>query len=119
MQMRGIRGATTVMENTKDEISKATQELLQHMVQKNNIVLDSICAIFFTVTSDLNANFPATAARELGWVSIPFLCSTEIPVPGSLAKCIRILILLNTDQEQAEIHHIYLNNAQKLRPDLQ
>lgn len=115
--MRGIRGAITVSENSKPEILSATQELLQKMIQQNTLDISEIASIFFTVTEDLDAEFPAAAARELGFEDTPLLCAREIPVPGSLPKCIRVLIHYNTNKSQKEIKHVYLKQAVTLRPD--
>jgi len=117
--LRGIRGATTVERNEASEILAATRELLQLMAEENGLDLDDIASAIFTVTPDLNAAFPAEAARELpGWQSVPLFCATEINVPGSLKKCIRVLLHVNTERSQQEIKHIYLRNARQLRPDL-
>lgn len=116
--MRGVRGATTVVNNTKKEILQATTELLQAVVARNNIQVEDIVSILFTVTSDLNAEFPARAAREMGWTFVPVICAREIEVPGSLPRCIRILMHINTDRSQNEIVHVYLNEAVRLRTDL-
>jgi chorismate mutase len=118
MPVRGIRGATTVTLNFEEEILQATRTLLEEMVAANGVEPDDLAAAYFTVTGDLNAAFPARAARELGWVHLPMLNGTEIPVPGSLKRCIRILLWWNTDRPAAQIHHIYQANAVVLRPDL-
>ena len=118
MIVRGIRGATTVAHNDEQEILGATEELLQKMSSDNNLDTELIAAVVFSVTEDLNAAFPAAAARQLGWNTVPLFCTTEIPVPSGLPLCIRILILYNTDKNQKDIKHAYLNNAKKLRPDL-
>ena len=89
------------------------------MIAKNRLNVDDICSIFFTVTADLNQEFPASSARKIGLTGTPLLCMTEIPVPGSLEKCLRILIHVNTDKSQKEMKHSYLGGAQKLRPDLE
>ncbi|MFA5839065.1 MAG: chorismate mutase [Candidatus Margulisiibacteriota bacterium] len=115
MKIRGVRGATTVQYNQREEIIVATKELLLEVVKVNAISIDDIASIFFTVTKDLDAEFPAVAARELGWNDVPLLDATEIPVSGSLAKCIRVLIHLNTDKSQKEIKHVYLKEAVNLR----
>jgi chorismate mutase len=115
MNMRGIRGATCVKGNQKTEIVEATKELLQQLVEANQLKVEAIAAIIFTATKDLNAEFPAAAARELGWVDTPLLCSVEIDVPGSLAKCLRVLILANLDVPQAAVKNVYLREAVKLR----
>ena len=115
--MRGIRGATVARENKKEEILNRTEELLQKMVETNDIITEDIGSVFFSVTNDLNAEFPAVAARRLGWMDVPLICFTEIPVPGSLGKCIRAMINLNTEKAQNQIRHIYLYEAINLRPD--
>ncbi|MFZ5828086.1 MAG: chorismate mutase [Bacillota bacterium] len=117
MSVRGIRGATTVEVNDKEEIISATEELLEEVVQQNQLDPTDIASVFFTVTRELNATFPAEAARKRGWTMVPMLCATEIPVPGSLAMCIRILIHVNTTKRQDEIRHVYLRRAVALRPD--
>jgi chorismate mutase len=116
--LRGIRGAIVARENTKDAILEATRELLSKMIQENNIEREDIASIFFSVTKDLDAEFPAFAARNLGFEYTPLLCLNEIPVPGSLEKCIRILIHVNTDIEQKDLKHIYIGGAKNLRTDL-
>jgi len=118
MAVRGIRGATSVEENNADKIREATRELLGRMVEENGLDLTDAASVLFTVTKDLNAAFPASAAREIGWSTVPLLCATEIDVPGSEKGIIRILIHVNTDKKQHEINHIYLKHAVKLREDL-
>jgi chorismate mutase len=115
MSVRGIRGAITVTSNSSPEIIAATKELLSRMVAENSVEVEDIASIIFSVTRDLNAEFPAVAARELGWEDAPLLCTFEIDVPGSLAKCIRVLLHVNCEKKQAEIKHIYLKEASKLR----
>ncbi|MGA1823168.1 MAG: chorismate mutase [bacterium] len=115
--MRGIRGATIARENSKEEIVNRTEELLQKMVEANDIRSEDIGSVLFSVTADLNAEFPAVAARSLGWMDVPLICFTEIPVPGSLGNCIRVMINLNTEKAQNQISHIYLYEAINLRPD--
>ena len=117
MSVRGIRGATTVEVNDKEEIISATEELLEEVVQQNQLDPNDIASVFFTVTRELNATFPAEVARKRGWTMVPMLCATEIPVPGSLPMCIRILIHVNTTKHQDEIRHVYLRRAVALRPD--
>lgn len=117
-KVRGIRGATTVSKNEEKAILEVTRELLVTMVEANNVSVDDIASAIFTVTQDLNAMFPAAAARELGWKYVPLMCSTEIPVKESLPMCIRVLLHVNTSRSQEDIKHIYLNEAFKLRPDL-
>lgn len=118
MLCRGVRGATTVETNTAETIREATAELLQALVEANDIEHDRVASIVFTTTMDLNAAFPAVAARELGWSDIALLNAHEMAVPGALPRCIRILLHLNTERSAKEIKHIYLRDARKLRPDL-
>jgi len=118
MQVRAIRGAITVPENTKDAILEGTRELLNEIINRNNIKQDDIISIIFSMTNDLNAVFPAVAARELGLTDVPLMCSNELDVPGSLKSCIRVLLHLNTDKANSEMKHVYLRNAVVLRPDL-
>jgi chorismate mutase len=117
-QQRGIRGATTAPKNEGPVILDATKRLLLEMTAANGVQSDDVTAVFFTTTPDLNAEFPAAAARALGWQKVPLLCSTEIDVPGRLRSCIRVLVLVNTALSQAQIRHIYLEGAARLRPDL-
>jgi chorismate mutase len=116
MYCRGIRGATTVEQNDREEILAATTELLQLMVQRNDVRKEDIASAIFTVTGDLDAEFPAAAARHIGWTETALLCMREIPVPGSLPLCIRVLLHVNTERSSAEIRHVYLRNAVNLRP---
>ncbi len=119
MPVRGVRGATTVDTNTSGEIIARTRELLEAMVARNDIRIEDIAAAVFSATDDVNAEFPAVAARALGWIYTPLMCTREMPVPGSLSGCIRVLLLINTAKGQGEIVHIYLHGAKKLRPDLE
>jgi len=116
--VRGIRGATTVNRNDAQEIREATQELLETILKENSLSTEDIVSAIFTVTPDLNAEFPATSARAVGWQSVPLICSTEIPVPNALSFCIRVLLHVNTNCSQSEIRHIFLRNAKILRKDL-
>lgn len=118
MFVRAIRGAVTVPENTKISILEGTKELLVEIIKRNNLKEDDIISAVFTVTSDLNAAFPAVAARELGWTDISLMCTNEIDVPGSLRNCVRVLIHINTDKSNNEMKHVYLKGAAILRPDL-
>ena len=118
MPCRGIRGATTVETDTAAAILSATRELLSRIVEANGLAPEEIASAVFTATSDLTAAFPARAARALGWQHVPLLDAQEIPVPGSLPRCVRVLIHWNTDKAQAEIRHVYLRGAAGLRPDL-
>ncbi|TGE34311.1 chorismate mutase [Desulfosporosinus sp. Sb-LF] len=116
--VRGIRGATTVDRNDAKEIREATQELLRSIMSENLLCTDDLVSAIFTVTPDLNADFPASSAREIGWQLVPLLCSTEIPVPGALPHCIRVLLHVNTARNQTEIRHMFLRDAVILRKDL-
>ena len=119
MPVRGIRGATTVHEDQPEAIIAATQELLQAIMAANpNLQAEDLASTIFTVTEDLSAAFPARAAHDMGWDRVPFMCAREIPVPGSLPRCIRILIHWNTNLSQTQIEHVYLKDAASLRPDL-
>lgn len=119
MGVRGIRGATTVKEDKSQDILEATRELVEELVKQNKFLPEHVAAVFITVTTDLISDFPAKAVRQLtGWEMIPLMCSTEIPVQGSLPKCIRIMMLVNTDLGAAEVKHVFLREAVKLRPDL-
>ena len=115
MWCRGIRGATTVETNTREEILSATRELLQKLVEANELVLDDVASAYFTTTADINAEFPAIAARQLGWSQVPLLCGHEMRVPDSLDHCIRVLLHVNTEKKASEIAHIYLKGAIGLR----
>ena len=115
---RGVRGATTVAANTREEILSATRQLVALMVRRNNIDRKDVASAIFTTTPDLDAEFPALAARQLGWIDVPLLCGHEMTIPGSLSRCIRVLVHWNTELTQSEIQHIYIRDAVKLRPDL-
>jgi chorismate mutase len=116
--VRGIRGATTVERDEAEAILSATEELLQAIVQRNGIFPEDIASALFTVTPDLAAEFPAAAARRMGWTRVPLLNFTEIGVPGRLGRCVRVLIHVNTARSQEDIVHVYLRGATTLRPDL-
>ena len=116
MYCRGIRGATTVEHNEGEEILAATTELLQLMIHRNDLHIEDVASAIFTVTEDLDAEFPARAARLLGWEEVALICTREIPVPNSLGKCIRILLHVNTTRRASEIQHVYLRGAVNLRP---
>ena len=115
---RGVRGATTVEENSRDAILKATRQLLALIIRRNSIDSSDVASAVFTVTRDVNAEFPALAARQMGWLDVPLLCGYEVEVPGSLNLCVRILLHWNTNKSQKEIHHVYIHDAIALRPDL-
>ena len=118
MWCRGIRGAITVPENSREAILTASEELLQKILEANDVVIDDIACIWFTTTSDLNAAFPAAAARELGFVKTALICCHEMNVPGSLPKCLRVLMLINTEKRADEIIHVYLKGAKCLREEM-
>jgi chorismate mutase len=115
---RGVRGATTVENNTRDDILTATRQLLALMIRLNGIEPEQVASALFSATHDLDAEFPALAARQLGWLDVPLLCTNEMNVPGALPKCVRVLINWNTDKPQKAITHVYIKGAVKLRPDL-
>lgn len=117
--IRGVRGAITVLENNEGEIVAATQRLAQEVIRENEIDPKSVASVFISVTEDVTAGFPAKALRQIdGWSLVPVMCMQEIPVPGSLSKCIRIMFHVNTNARQEDIKHIYLEGAKVLRPDL-
>lgn len=119
MTTRGIRGAITVAADQPELILAATQELLGALLRDNpGLQTEDIASILFTTTDDLVSVHPALAARQIGWQNVPMMCAREIPVPGSLPLCIRVLIQWNTERAQIAIHHIYLHEAVSLRPDL-
>jgi chorismate mutase len=115
--LRAIRGATTVDADEPSEIRAATAELLQQLVRQNELAPSDIISAIFTLTADLRSEFPAHAARELGWHDVPLLCTMEIPVPGALGQCIRVLLHVETTRDRAAIRHVYLRDARALRPD--
>lgn len=115
---RGIRGAINIKENTREAILSATRELLATIVERNGVNPDDIASAILTTTSDLTAEYPAIAARQLGWMHVPLLCAHEMDVPHGLRLCIRVLILWNTAKSPQEIQHVYLRDAVNLRPDL-
>lgn len=120
MAVRGVRGATTVEVDQPEKILAATSELLRELLAVNNIdSYEEIVSIVLTTTEDLTSAFPAEAARELGMNAVPLLCASEIPVPNSMKRCIRVLLHLNTDRKQSEMLPVYLHEAKKLRPDVE
>ncbi len=118
MFCRGVRGATTVDCNTREEILTATRQLLALMIRRNGIAAEDVASAIFSTTADVDAEFPALAARQLGWLEVPLLCGHEMAVPAAIQRCIRILVLWNTEKLQHEIQHVYIRDAVKLRPDL-
>ncbi|MEY3458293.1 MAG: Chorismate mutase AroH [Planctomycetota bacterium] len=119
MSVRGIRGATTVQQDTPDLIRAAARELMEEILSRNQITdFDEVISAVFTTTPDLVSAFPAEAARAMGMNFVPLLCAQEIPVPGSMPRCLRILLHVNTSRTPQEIEHVYLHDAKRLRPDL-
>lgn len=118
MTLRGIRGATVCSKDDREAILTATRELLREVMRANpSLSVPDISSVVFTTTPDLSAAFPAQAARELGWDTVPTLCAREIPVPEALPRCIRLLIHWNTELSQVDVRHVYLGRAGQLRPD--
>ena len=115
---RGVRGAVPVVSNTERDILAATDKLLSELINKNGIVADDIASVIFTTSPDLNAEYPAIAARKLGWSNVALLCGHEMNVPHGMKNCLRILIHWNTDKSSEDIIHVYLGEAKSLRPDL-
>ena len=119
MAVRGIRGAISVEADEPEQIRDATKELMEEIIRRNDIAdFDEIISAVFTTTGDLVSCFPAEAARHIGMTTVPLLCALEIPVSGAMPLCIRILLHVNTDRKPADIEHVYLRDAQKLRPDM-
>ena len=117
MYCRGVRGATTIEANTRDAILEATRDLLQQLIAANDLHPDAIASVIFSTTPDINAEYPAVAARELGWLDTALFCTHEMNVPGSLQRCVRVLIHWNTPRSAREIVHVYIRGAAQLRPD--
>ncbi len=119
VRMRGVRGATTVDRNEREAILDATRELLEHMVKANDILAEDVATAWFTTTPDLNADFPAIAARRhMGWTHAALMDAHHMNVPGALPMCLRVMLLVNSSRRQEEIVHVYLRGARVLRPDL-
>lgn len=119
MWVRGIRGATTVEHNSREEVLAATKELLAGMMEANGIGPDDVAFALFTTSPDLNAEFPAVAAREMGWLEVALMCTHEMDVPGSLPKCVRVMLLVNTNKKNSDIKFVYLKGAVNLRANIQ
>jgi chorismate mutase len=118
MAVRGIRGAVNIASNTKEEILSKSRELLEAILRANKVKPADIAAAIFTLSPDLNADFPAYAARQLGWTDVPLMCARELDVPGAMEKVIRVLLLVNSRIPAAKIKHQYLGDTPRLRPDL-
>jgi chorismate mutase len=117
MPCRGVRGATTAEDNSPNEILTATRQLLALMIRQNGIRPEDVASAIFSTTTDLDAEFPALAARQLGWIDVALMCVHELDVPGSLRRCIRVLLHWNTDKPPGEIVHVYIKEAASLRRD--
>jgi chorismate mutase len=117
MPCRGVRGATTAENNSPEEILKATRQLLALLIRQNDIKPEDITSAIFSTTTDLDAEFPALAARQLGWLDVALMCVHELDVPGSLRRCIRVLLHWNTDKPSSDLVHVYIKEAAHLRPD--
>lgn len=118
MAVRAVRGATQVEANTRELILAGTSELIRAVLERNDLTRDVLISVVFTATPDLTAEFPAYAARDLGFTDVPLLCATEIDVPGALPRVLRLLALVETDRSRADLHHVYLHGAAQLRRDL-
>jgi chorismate mutase len=116
--VRGLRGATTVDEDTVVQVTERSQELMRKLMSENDLVEDDIISVLFTATADVTSTFPATAIREIGFGAVPLLCAAEIAVPGAKPLCIRVLLHVYTTRSREEIRHVYLHGAQGLRDDL-
>jgi chorismate mutase len=114
---RGIRGATTASANTAEDMLEATDQMMRMLIALNDLRPEDVASAYFTTTPDLNATFPAIAAREIGWLEVPLICGHEMAVTGSLQKCIRVLLHVNTTKTAAEIKHVYLKGARQLRAE--
>ena len=118
MWLRGVRGATCAIENSKSAIVETTKAMLLKIIEANDMQPDDIASAFFSTTRDLTAEFPAIAARQLGWKEVPLMCMHEMEVPNSLPLCVRVMVHWNTEKTAREIRHVYINGAERLRPDL-
>ena len=118
MTVRAIRGAIQVDENDRDAICEGTAELVSTVISRNDLTADDVISVLFTVTPDLTAEFPALAARKLGFHAVPLMCATEIPVPGALPRVVRLMAHVETDRPRSGIQHVYLRGAAALRLDI-
>jgi chorismate mutase len=123
MPVRGLRGATTAVRNDAESIVSATEELLRELVRLNGLDVEEIAFAYFTTTRDLDAEFPALAARRIGWVDVPLLCGHDMavrqPNPRGVARCVRVILLYNTERRQREMRHAYLRGARAIKQDLE
>ncbi|MGH9103046.1 MAG: chorismate mutase [Acidimicrobiales bacterium] len=118
MPVRALRGATTVDEDTPEQVTARVQELVRRLLERNGVAHDDLISVLFTATDDICSMFPATAARELGLGDVPLICAREIPVVGSAPRCIRVMVHAESALPRAEMHHVYLEGARGLRDDL-
>jgi chorismate mutase len=118
VKLRALRGATTAEANDAGAIIEATAELLREMMRRNDVGPDDVVSMIFTATPDLDAEFPASAARKIGMSHVPLLCAREIDVPDAVGRCVRVLMHLNTSRDPAALKHVYLGDARQLRTDL-
>jgi len=118
LMVRGLRGATTVDEDSVEQVTQRSQELILRLMERNDLAEDDIVSVLFTATADVTSIFPATAIREIGFGAVPLLCAAEIAVPGAMPLCIRVLLHVHTTKTRDDIHHVYLHGAQGLRDDL-
>ena len=116
--VRGLRGATTVDADTREQITERTQALLTRMLERNGLDKEYIISVLFTATDDVHAMFPALAARDIGFGDVPLICARELDIVGGTPLCIRVLMHIHTDKARDELHHIYLEGAKALRDDL-
>jgi chorismate mutase len=116
--VRALRGATTVDEDTAEQVTSRTTELLESLLERNGVHHDDLISVLFTATPDVRSMFPATAARSLGLGTVPLLCATEIDVRGAMPRVLRILVHLHTEHTRDELHHVYLHGTSQLRDDL-
>ena len=117
-RVRAVRGAITVERDDAELVAAATRELLTALAERNSLASEHVISAIFTVTPDITSDYPARAARELGWVDVPLLCALEIPIPDGVARCIRVLLHIETDLPRSALRHVYLRDARALRPDL-
>ncbi|MBP9114759.1 MAG: chorismate mutase [Acidimicrobiia bacterium] len=119
MTFLAIRGATTCAHDTKEEVSRVTQELLTEMIKRNSLMMENIVSVIFTATNDIHSEFPATASRKLeGFSEIPVMCAQELDISGAMPNCIRVMMHVDIDMSRKDIKHVFMGNAQKLRKDL-
>ena len=118
MLLRAVRGATTLSEDTAEEVISATSHLLEEMLSRNELSRDDLVSIMFTATPDVRSEFPAAAARKIGISDVPLMCATEIDVPGAPARCIRVMMHVYTTRDRSSLRHVYLGDARQLRTDL-